>query len=87
MRESGHIVVKTMAPGAKRVTSGSIKLRRRAQPINEVRNPESERDRKVLSPQLIINPVNLPKRIWVQGRIPQVILRQQKLIIIMTEHR
>jgi hypothetical protein len=76
-----------MAPGAKRVTSGSIKLRRRAQPISEVRNPEYERDRKVLSPQLIINLVNLPKRSRVQGRVPQITLLQQKLIIVVTEHR
>jgi hypothetical protein len=65
---------------------GSIALRMRAHPINEIRNSESERDRKVLPPQLIINPVNLPKRSRVQGRVPQVTLWQQELIIVMTEH-
>jgi hypothetical protein len=58
----------------------------RAHPISEIRNPKSERDRKVLPPQLIVNPVNLPKRSWVQGRVSQIILWQQELVIIMAEH-
>jgi hypothetical protein len=49
-------------------------LGKRTQPISKIRYSESERDRRVLPPQLIVNPVNPPKRSRVQGRVPQVIL-------------